>query len=85
MQSYQEGGFIITSLQAEILQNSQEGGFLNENYRQRYCKFLKAWNLKTKSAGRNIAKFSRGGIYKTEIQAEILQMFQEVKFYKPGS
>ena len=28
--------------------------------------------------GRNIAKFSRSGNYKTEIQADILQIFQEV-------
>ena len=28
----------------------------------------------------HIAKVSRGGIYKTEIQAEILQNFQEAEF-----
>ena len=42
------------------------------------------WNLQIRIIGRyianTIAKFSGGGIVKTEIQAEILQIFQEVEF-----
>ena len=33
----------------------------------------------TISTGKNIAKYSRGNIYKTEIQSEIVQNYQEVK------
>ena len=56
--------FIYHKLQAEILKNSQEAEVLNKSYRQRYCKLLDRQKLKTKNTDRNIAKFSRGGIYK---------------------
>ena len=55
---------------------------LNQNYMQRYCKILKRWKFKTKSIGRNIAKLSRGGIYKPSVQAEIPQKFSKGGIYK---
>ena len=38
--------FIKPSVQAYILQNYQEAEFLNQNYRQKYCKILKRWIYK---------------------------------------
>ena len=54
-----------TSLQAEILKNSQKVEFTN------------------KITGKRIAKFSRGGINKLSVQAELLQFFLRVGIYKP--
>ena len=40
----------------------------------------KLYYTENKITVRNIAKFSRGGIYKPSLQAEILQNYQEVEF-----
>ena len=39
-----------------------------------------SFRTKPKTLQNPIARFSKGGIQKTEIQAEILQIFQEVEF-----
>ena len=39
------GGVFKTKLQSEILQNFKEVTFLDQNYRQGYCKILKKWNF----------------------------------------
>ena len=61
------------------MKNPQEVEFIKHQYRQKYWKIIKRWNLLTTSTGRSIEKFLKGGIYKASVQAEILQMFQEVK------
>ena len=37
------------------------------------------WDFKIRIKGRNIAEFSRGGIFKPSLQAEILKNIQEVE------
>ena len=65
--------FIKPEKQAEILENSKEVEFINNQYIQKYFTIPKIWNFKTIIIGRDISKLSRGGIYKTSAHAEILQ------------
>ena len=65
-----------------MLQNSQEVEFQNQNYKQRYCKSLKRWNFWTKITDRNIAKFSRGGIYETKITGRDIARASRGGIYK---
>ena len=62
-----------------MLKNYQKVEVLNQNYRQKYYRILKNWDFKTKVIGRDIAKFSRGEIYKPSPQAERLKNSQEVE------
>ena len=52
---------------------------IKQKYRQRYFNILKRWKFKTKITGRNIAKLSRGGIYKPGSQAKILQDSKDIQ------
>ena len=50
-------GIYKPSVQAEILQNSQEVEFINHQYSQKYCKILKRWNLKKKVQAEILQKY----------------------------
>ena len=54
----------------------------NQNYRQKYIKFLKRQNLSNINTGRYIAKFPRGGGFRSKLQTEIFQNSQKVEFIK---
>ena len=63
------------SFQAVILKNSQEtslqAGILKHSQELEFTKQI---------TGKNITNFSRGGIYKPSVQAEVFQNYQEVEF-----
>ena len=80
IEEYWGGEIYKLTLQAEISQNSQEVEFINQNYRQKYCKLLKRWNLWTKITGINVVKSWGGEIYKPTLHSKIFQNSQEVEF-----
>ena len=75
LQNFPEGDY-KPSVQAEVLQNYQEVEFINHQYRQRYWKIIKRWNLKNKTTGIDIAKSSSGGL-----QAKILLNFEDMQVF----
>ena len=69
---FSRGGVFKPKLQAEILQTSQEVESKNQNYRQKYCKMIKRWNLQTRITGKHIKKFQRDtGVALHNILSEI--------------
>ena len=59
--------------------NSQLVEFKNKIIGKKCCKILNRWKLSTINTGRNIAKFSKCGIYKPRLQAGILKNSKETR------